>query len=217
MKRIIRRIDRFCLTHPHFGIPNLMLYIVIGNVVVWLFGIMDTTRMLQPLLIFDAASVFTRGEVWRLLSFVFVPELDGFWLLLSLYFYYWIGGTLEQRWGQSKFTVYYLVGMLFNILYGTLVWLIADVSIGVTAFYLSLSLFFSFATIYPDTQVLLLFIIPVKIKWLAYADAAFFALSVLFGRFPANLLPIVAVLNYLLFCGGWLFRSEEHTSELQSP
>ncbi|MDR1132408.1 MAG: hypothetical protein LBL15_08325 [Oscillospiraceae bacterium] len=205
MKRIMRRIDRFCLTHPRFGLPNLMLYIVIGNAVVWLFGIMDTTSMLRPLLTFNAEFIFTRGEVWRLLSFVLIPEQDGFWLLIALYFYYWIGSALERRWGSGKFTIYYLIGMLLNILYGTLMWLVRGSGIDITASYINLSMFFSFATLYPDTVVLLFFVIPVKVKWLAYLDAAFFAFAVIFRPFPVNLLPVVAVLNYLLFCGGWLF------------
>jgi hypothetical protein len=200
----MRRIDRFCLTHPRFGIRNLMLYIVIGNAVVWLFGKMDTTQSLMNLLTFDAAAIFTRGEVWRLLTFVLIPEQDGLWLLIALYFYYWIGGTLERHWGPGKFTIYYLSGMVFNILYGTLVWLLGG-EVFVTASYINLSMFFSFATLYPETVILLFFFIPVKVKWLAYVDAAIFALAVIFRPFPRNLLPIVAVLNYLVFCGGWLF------------
>ena len=76
---------------------------------------------------------------------------------------------------------------------------------GVTATYINLSMFFSFATLFPETRVLLFFFIPIKIKWLAYVDAAFFVLAVFTNSFPFNLLPVVAVLNYLLFCGSWLF------------
>ncbi len=54
-------------------------------------------------------------------------------------------------------------------------------------------------------MILLFFIIPVKIKWLAYVDAAFFLFAMIATSFPANLLPLVAILNYLVFCGGWLF------------
>ena len=74
----------------------------------------------------------------------------------------------------------------------------------VSAHYIYLSMFFTFATLYPDMQVLLFFIIPIKMKWLALVDAAFFVYSVVTSPFPINLLPIIAVLNYLIFCGGWL-------------
>ena len=206
MKSIMRRVDRFCLLHPSFGIKNLMLFIIIGNAIVWLFGMADKSGTFISLLQFSAEEIFTKGQVWRLVTFIFVPyTFQIIWLAIALYFYYFIGSTLERHWGAGKFTIFYLSGMLFNIIYGTLMWLITGKDIGVTASYINLSMFFAFATLYPDTMILLFFIIPVKIKWLAYVDAGFFLLAVITTSFPANLLPIVAILNYLVFCGGWLF------------
>ena len=206
MKSIMRRVDRYCLTHPNFGIKNLMLFIVIGNAIVWLFGSMDTSNTLIPLLEFSAKQIFTKGQIWRLVTFVLVPTGgQSLLFLVALYFYYFIGRTLEHQWGAGKFTIYYLSGMLLNIHYGTLMWLITKNDISINAEYLNLSMFFAFATLYPDRQVLLFFIIPIKIKWLAYVDAAFFLIAMLTTSFPANLLPLVAILNYLVFCGGWLF------------
>lgn len=205
MKSLMRRIDRFCASHPRFGIKNLMLYIVIGNAVVWLFTLMDTTHLLQYYLSFSAEAVFTQGQVWRLLTFILVPGDTSFLILIALYFYYFIGSTLERTWGAGKFLIYYLAGMVLNILFGTAIWLITGIGVPVTAGYLNLSMFFAFATLYPETVVLLFFIIPVKVKWLAWISAAFFVYAVIITPFPANLLPIIAILNYLLFCGGWLF------------
>ena len=208
MKSIMRRIDRFCITHPRFGITNLMLYIVIGNAAIWLFGQMDSSKLLLDALQFNAAEIFTRGQIWRLVTFIFVPTTNSIiWLAIALYFYYFIGNTLEREWGPGKFTIYYLCGMLFNILYGTLIWLITGANMGLDASYINLSMFFAFATLFPDTVVLLFFIIPVKVKWLAYVDAAFFFIIMLINiaSFPLNLLPLVAALNYFMFCGGWLF------------
>ena len=86
-----------------------------------------------------------------------------------------------------------------------MIYFITGVNCGATATYINLSMFFSFATLFPETRVLLFFIIPIKIKWLAIVDAVFFVIAVLLNSFPMNLLPVVAVLNYLLFCGDWLF------------
>ena len=199
MKQFSRWVDRFCATHPRFGIPNLMMYIVIGNIVVWMFSAMDTTHTLYGLLYFNAEQIFKHGQLWRLVSFVFVPQSSGLWLLVSLYFYYFIGSTLERHWGTARFTLYYISGMVFNIIYGVIFWLLGY-NVAVDAGYLNLSMFFAFAATYPDLVVLLIFI-PVKVKWLAWLDAAFFVLSILTGRFPVNLVPIVAILNFLLFCG----------------
>ncbi len=186
-----------------------MLYIVAGNILVWLFGQMDTTDTLYSLLYFDPA-MFLRGQVWRLATFVLVPTSSGvLWLAIALYFYYFIGTSLEQAWGAGKFTIYYLTGMVVMALYSILCYLISGVRIAVTAEYLNLSLFFAFATLWPDQRVLLFFFIPVKMKWLAWLDAAMFALSVvqylMMGNVGMALVPVAAVLNYLLFCGQWLF------------
>lgn len=205
MKKLMNSVERFCYKHPRFGIPNLMLYIIVGNAIVWLFSNMDTTGTLLSYLYFSPYHIL-HGQVWRLVTFAIVPESMGLlYVVITLYFYYFIGSTLESQWGQAKFTVYYLSGMIFTIIYGFLVYFITGKSYGLSATYINLSMFFSFATLFPETRVLLFFIIPVKIKWLAIIDAAYFALMVLLNPFPVNLLPIVAVLNYLIFCGEWLF------------
>ena len=46
LKSFMKKVDLFCYRHPRFGIPNLMIYIVIGNVAVWLLSMMDTTGKL---------------------------------------------------------------------------------------------------------------------------------------------------------------------------
>ncbi|NLV86587.1 MAG: rhomboid family intramembrane serine protease [Clostridiales bacterium] len=204
MKSLMRRIDRFCIDHPKFGIRNLMLYIVIGSGLVWLFGKMDGNNILINALVFNGDAVFKKFQIWRLFTFVLVPTQDGFLFLISLYFYYFIGNTLERYWGSGKFTIYYFSGMVLNILYATIFWLATNVSISINTSYLNLSMFFAFATLFPEMQVLLFFIIPIKMKWLGIANAVIFALAIITSKFPINLLPIIAILNYFIFCGGWL-------------
>lgn len=200
----MNKVDRFCYKHPRFGIPNLMLYIVIGNVIVWLFDMMNTTIPLSSFLAFSPAYIL-RGQVWRLVTFAIIPNSYGFLALIAFYFYYFIGSTIEREWGSGKFTIYFFTGMVLTVVYGFVLYFITGVSYSVSAEYIYLSMFFTFATLYPDMQVLLFFIIPIKMKWLGIVDGVFFLYEVLTGAFPSNLLPLVAVLNYLLFCGGWLF------------
>ncbi len=205
MRKLMRSVDRFCARHPHFGIQNLMIFIIVGNALVWLFSMMDTTGTLMGYLYFSPKDIL-HGQVWRLVTFVLIPESTRLLsFALSLYFYYFIGTTLERQWGQAKFTLYYISGVVFTIVYGFVIYFITGVNCGATATYINLSMFFSFATLFPETRVLLFFIIPIKIKWLAIVDAVFFVIAVLLNSFPMNLLPVVAVLNYLLFCGDWLF------------
>lgn len=208
MKSLNRMIDKFCWTHPRFGVPRLMLYIVIGNVLVWLFGMMDRTGTLYDLLYFDPA-MFCKGQVWRLVTFMLVPAAGNpLVLLIALYFYYFIGTSLEREWGTGKFTIYYFSGMLLTVLYSLVFYWITKNRILVSASYVNLSMFLAFATLWPEERVLLFYIIPVKMKWLAWLDAALFAYSVvqyiLIGRIGFALVPIVAMAGYLLFFGEWL-------------
>ena len=102
---------------------------------------------------------------------------------------------MEREWGQAKFNMYFLTGMVFTILYAFLVYLFGGITMSIGAEFIYLSMFFSFATYYPDQRVLFMYIIPIKIKWLAVANAAYFVYEIFALRFPLNLLPVVATLN----------------------
>ena len=210
MRGFMKRVDLFCYKHPRFGINNLMLYIVFGTLAVWLLGAMDRTNLLESYLAFDAAAVL-HGQVWRIVTFVLIPESGGIWLLLFLYFYYFIGSTLEREWGSGRFTIYYLMGMLLTVVYGFATYFVTGRSYLMTANYINLSMFFAFATLFPDNRVLLFYFIPIKIKWLAIVDALYFVYAIFEGLGRAqgmmSFLPLVAMLNYFLFCGDTLFRS----------
>ena len=189
-------LDRFCYKHPRLGIPGLMRYIVIGNVLVYLLNLFSTNGypVASALLSFDTSAIL-QGQV---ITFVFVPTGSSniFFFVLTLYFYYFIGSALEREWGSNKFTVFYFFGVILNIILGFFVGT-------ASMYYVNMSMFFAFATLYPNLQFLLFFIIPVKAKWLAWIDAAYFLIAVFQYLFTGHpllaLIPIVAVLNYLLF------------------
>lgn len=206
MHKLQRAIDRFCVKHPRFGIANLMLYICIGNAAVFLFSLMDTTGLFESYLLFSPAHIL-RGQIWRLLTFALIPNSSGIWTLIFIYFYYFIGHTLENEWGYARFNLYFFSGILLTVLYGFLLYFITGLSVPVSAWYVYLSMFFSFAALNGETQVLLFFILPIKIKWLAYLEAGYFLLELFSMPFPLNLLPLVAVFNFLLFCWDNLFSS----------
>lgn len=203
----MRAVDNFCRNHPRFGIPRLMVVIVAGNVLVWLLSMMDTTGLIAGYLSFSPAHIL-RGQIWRLFTFVFISgytSINGIiWFAIMMYFYYFIGSTLEAQWGQAKFNIYYLSGVALSVIYGFIVWGITG-KYGLSAAYINFSMFFAFATMWPDMQFLLFFIIPIKAKWIAIVDAAYFAYAIITQPFPLNLLPLVAVLNYFFFCGSWLW------------
>ena len=202
MKDPRRSIEQFCYKHPGFGIPNLMRYITAANVAIWVLGAIN--RSFLGVLTFDPALI---RQIWRLVSFIFYPPSMGLLAFLAFWFYYWIGSTLEAQWGTGQFTIYYFSGVILTVLYGFIIYFITGRSVNLGSEYIYLSMFFSFAVLYPDMQVLFMYIIPIKIKYLAIVDAVFFAYSVIANSFPVNLLPLVALINFFIFCGGELFAS----------
>lgn len=208
MKSLMRRIDIFCFKHPNFGVSNLMLYIIIGNVAFYILSLMDRSGTLLRVLAFDAQAVFTKGEVWRLFTFVLIPESLGIdnilWFVLEMYFYYFIGRLVEGAWGKGKFTIFYISGTVLTILYGIIIWPILGMGVPLTQLYFNLSLFFVFATLFPDAILRVFFIIPLKAKWIAWAELVLYVYFVLSAPYYLKLLPVIVLFNYILFCGDWL-------------
>ena len=195
-------LDRFSSRHPQLGIPGLMKYVVILQAVVYL---LDTlSRGTLSMLLTFSPSAILHGQVWRLVTFLFLPldSSNALFFLLSLYFYWFVGTTLEREWGTTKFTVFYGVGALLTLACGFVLSLWGAGSL-INMFYVNMSMFFAFATLYPDLQVLFFFVIPVKVKWLAWLDAALFVIEcaryLSVGMWFLCLLPLVAVANYVLF------------------
>jgi len=179
-----------------------MIYIVFVSALVFLFG-----NNLFFTLNFDPALIL-RGEVWRLVTWIFLPNPGAnniFFFAITLYFYYFIGSTLEQEWGTPKFTIFYLFGIVLHIIYGFVMWaVVGHHQTLIMPMFLNLSMFFAFAVLFPDHTVRLFFFIPIKIKWLALLNAALFLFTIighlLAGRFLHALLPLVAILNFIIIC-----------------
>ncbi len=205
MKKLNSAVERFALNHPGFGVPNLMMYVVGANAIVYLLTVLAGYEAVQ-FLAFDWAAIKS-GELWRLVTFLIMPgytsSRSAVWLLIFLYMYYMIGTTLEREWGTAKFTLYYLTGALLTVLTGVLSGLVFGNAWIAGADYVNLSLFFAFAVLYPDTRFLLFFFIPVKVKWLAIADAVIYGWAVLSSLLALDflnaLIPVIALLNFLVY------------------
>lgn len=204
-----------------YYISNLMLYIVIGTGIVFAFWFLFPDIPLMSYLTFDRNAIL-HGQVWRIISFIFVPESGSpitmmFWLYL-----YWIfGSNLESYWGGFRFNVYYFSGALLAVIAGFITGY-------ATNHYLNLSLFLAIAILDPNRELRLFFLIPVKMQWLAwvyvalllydfipvqvvsYAVQARLPLSVSFSLlnefWDVRLLIIISLLNLVLFFGGDFFR-----------
>ena len=221
MKSFNKAIARFCHKHSRFGIPGLMKYIVFISAVVFIIYRMDTTSTLISLLVFHPALIL-RGEVWRLFTWLFLPlNGDFIFTAIMLYFYFFIGTTLEREWGTAKFTIYYIFGILLNLIYGFVINYIPGIYPFLAPNFINLSMFFAFAVLFPDQRMMLFFFIPIKVKWLAMVNAAFFIYSIvsdlIVGNIVVALLPIVALLNFFIMCGHDLTMLLKPTTKRRSP
>ena len=147
-----------------YAIPGLMRFVIIGTAVAYVLYLINPEYL--SYLYLDPQLVL-KGQVWRLITFIFIPTNVGnpLFLLISLYFYYFIGKALEDRWGAFRFNVFYFTGIICAILSSFLLGIygIPD--------YLNETLFLAFATLFPEVTVLIFFILPVKVKWLGWLSA----------------------------------------------
>lgn len=191
--------------HPNWCIPNLMMVIIAGKALVYVAEMFSYNFSLIEKLSLNFNMVL-RGEVWRLVTFLFVPDTTTpIALLITLYFYYFIGHGLELAWGDFKFNVYYLFGTVGAIAAAVLMWAVFGIGYA-TSSYLNLSLFFAYAMLWPNTQLLLFFIIPVKIKYLAWFSAAVCLFNFIFGGWMSRFSIALSLVNFLIFFGGDFFR-----------
>ena len=206
MGKLRRNFERFCLRNRNKGIPNLMLYIALGNAVVTLLSMFNGGSMLYYLLCFDKALIL-KGEVWRLLTYVFTQSGSDILSLLFLFFFYLLGRNVEQSMGTLRFNLYYFTGMILMDAFAMIFADSATASLYLQmGYYLHLSLLLTFASLHPDAQFMILMLIPVRawvlgLVYVVLVAADIFNLSYPTFWFPHNLFPLIGVANYLLFAG----------------
>ena len=215
-----QRVARFFLRNRDKGIPNLMLYICIGSAIVAFAGLINGGSILYQALCFDKAAIL-RGEVWRLFSWLLTESLGGGVLsILFLYFFYRLGNAVERSIGTFKFNLFYLVGVVIMDIFAMAFCPTEQVIIGNyaipaeyftyfysnMAYYLHLSMILAFATLYPDSQFLIFFVIPIKAWVIALVDLILIGIEVFnmcvpVTLFPHCLFPLIGLVNYFLFFG----------------
>ncbi|MGO5051367.1 hypothetical protein ACTQ6A_02440 [Lachnospiraceae bacterium LCP25S3_G4] len=194
-----------------YAIHNLMYYVIILQGVGFVMNLVAPGFYYQYLSL--NASAILHGQIWRIATFIVQPpQASIIFIIFALYLYYMIGQSLESVWGAFRFNLYFFSGVLFHVLAAIITYLITGASLPLGTEYLNLSLFFAFAALFPDTQLLLFFVIPLKIKYLAWFNAAFFGFTIIQGILPsyansiygvayqANAIAAaVSVLNFVIF------------------
>lgn len=193
--------------HGNRSLRNMMMYIVAGMAIVYVLDMLMPGLGLMSWLTLVPQYVL-QGQVWRLITFIFVPESGGlFWLVFYLYFYYALGNMLESVWGSFRLNLYYLLGIIFTIASAFVVYFI-NPAFMVSNYYLNLTLFLAVAAVAPDTHFVFFFLVPIKAKWLALIDVGLIAISIVNAfQWSTNygwctlIVFGFSIVNFLLFFG----------------
>lgn len=196
MDRLLARLER---RFGKLAIPRLPFALGVINAVVYAMMMMRPEIVGRMML--DPEAV-RHGEVWRLITWLFIPPPASLiFIVFVILMYVSCGTTLEHEWGSFKLNVYYLLGIVGSVAAA----MIFDLPI-TSSFYLHTTIFFAFATLFPDVQFLLFFIIPIRAKWSALIAAAFLLYAAYRGTTAQRMGIGVALGNYLLFFGPTLVR-----------
>ncbi|ATC64210.1 hypothetical protein CMV30_09715 [Nibricoccus aquaticus] len=193
LQRLERRLEPFAIT-------NLTLFIVIGQVFVLLTSMMN---LIDVNLLTLVPALVQAGEWWRLFTFVFIPPASGYlFIAFALYLLYLYGSALEHFWGPLRYNLFLLTGWALTVGLS----FITPYSIA-TNIFIGGAVFLAFAWVHPNFELLLFFVLPVKIKWLALLAWAGYAFQFFSGGLSAKLAVAAAVGNFLIFFGADLLRA----------
>ena len=198
-------LDKMERKYGRYALSHLTMYIIVtyiaGYIIALAAPIMRQYLTLEPYYILH-------GQIWRLVSWILIPpsSLDIFTIIM-LFFYYSIGTSLERAWGDFKYNVYIFSGILMTILGSFLLYGIeyavkgypALMGTAFSTYYISLSIFLGFAISFPDMQVLLMFVIPVKVKWMGILDAILMVYTVIAGNLFTKFAVVASLLNFVLY------------------
>ena len=206
-------IDRFCSRFPRFGIPHLMRFIVFGTGLVFISSLLTDDITIVSWLFFSSHQIMD-GQVWRLISFLFVPsQSNPIWFAVSLYVAYMLGTSLERAWGTAKFNIFILFNILVLAGAGMVVHFVSPIhsfatTLFVNGYFIQTFLIFAFITLSADSTFQLYLMIPIRAGLLGLLMGGALVYELFYSMrmfFPLNLLPLVLLIPYLIFCGHVFF------------
>ena len=184
-----------------YAIHNLTMYLIGGYVIGY--GIRMFVPNLQYMLTLEPGMIL-QGQVWRLISWVLIaPSGSIFTLVIMALLYYSLGTALERAWGSFRYNVYIFSGILFTVIGAFVLYLITGGMVGMggafSTYYINMSIFLAFAVSYPNMELLLYFILPMKMKWMAYVYGAIILYSLVRGNIATRIVIIASLLNFVVF------------------
>lgn len=197
-------LDRMERKFGRYALQNLSLYMIITYIAGYVISALAPAAMgwltLEPALIL-------KGQVWRLVSWILIPpyEFDLF-TIITLYFYYSIGNVLERTWGAFRYNVYIFSGLLMTIMGAFILYFVLGGAVGFgvlfSTYYICLSIILAFTATYPNMQVLLMFIIPLKMKWLGIFYGITLIMQLISSGLVIRIVIICSLMNFIVFFFG---------------
>ena len=200
-----------------YAISNLPLILILCYVVGYVIELVNSSFLLY--LTLDPYAIL-HGQIWRIFTWIIIPPAQiSFFTIITLYFYYSLGTSLERTWGTWRFNVYLLSGMFFTVI-GSFVFLgalyllsggpgglepqaaavLSSMSSQLfSTYYINMSIFLAFAATFPNVQVLLMFVIPVKVKWLGIIYGVLLAWQFVAGGMVVKIAIGSSLLNFVIF------------------
>jgi hypothetical protein len=198
MKWITRLEARF----GRYAVPNLTLVIILGQLLAFVALQVRGPEVLSRLWL-DREAVLG-GEVWRLITFVFMPPATNpLFAFFAWCLFYLMGTALENYWGILRYNIYLFIGVSAAIVTGMLLpggLLLGDAALSSTGYIVG-SVFLAFAYLYPDFVINLFFVLPIRIKWLALITWVLLAIDLVLGTWSQKAIVVASVLNFFIFFG----------------
>ena len=198
-----------------YAIQNISLYLILCYGCGYLLELINANFInyltLNPYLILH-------GQIWRLVTWILVPpDSLSILTLVMLYFYYSIGTSLERTWGTFLYNFYLFMGMIFTVIGSFVVMALCNVmypefidmygieyffqtiSLNFSTYYVNMSIFLAFAATFPNVQVLFMFIIPIKVKWLGIIYGVMLVYEMITSSMIQRVIMIASLANFLVF------------------
>lgn len=201
-----------------YAIPNISLYLILC------YGCGYLLKMINPAFLnFLSLNPYAilHGQIWRIFTWILIPpESLSIFTVIMLFFYYSIGTSLERTWGTFYYNLYLFMGMIFTVIGSfvvmgisfipgseavmTMAYIGKDayfsyIATAFTTYYINMSIFLGFAATFPEAQVMLMFILPIRVKWLGIAYGILLAYDVFTNIFIIKVVICASILNFIVF------------------
>lgn len=199
LNKMERKFGKYAIPNLTFGLIGIY---ILGYIIEVTMPNVSGMLTLEPYYIMQ-------GQVWRLISWILIPpDSSLIFVIFMLMCYYFIGISIEHTIGTFRYNVYLLGGMiittisamaLYGINYLVTGELLQEMGKYYNTNYVNMSLFLLFATLFPNAQFQVYFIIPVKAKWMGIIEAVWAAFSFVGGGIAERTAILASLANFLIF------------------